>query len=368
MITSASLSILNFVSAAAEQGILVKDGRSLELLSSVATVVFDKTGTLTLAQPQVGQIHPCPGYTQDAVLTYAAAAELRQTHPIAHAIVHTAETRGLPLPHLDAAHYQIGYGITVAIDGGQVQVGSVRFMHQEQIQIPGAVQQLIDESHHRGVSVVLVAVNHTLAMKEAAVLVSLRGATTAATDTAHVVLMHQDLSQLLALFDLQQTCQTNTRATMLAILGPARVSVSGALFLGTGLAFTEFINQGSFPLSVATVMWPRWHYRKQENNQMEIRSTDHLPDDDVRSKDMRQRDGTAKTQNHPKRSFHKTGQRKNRKLSTFSTLAQLSAASLLPGGFIYAGFKVYTHYFRRRPPATFLQSSLLPSESPRSKR
>ena len=48
MIISTSLGILNFVSAAAEHGILVKDGRTLELLSSVDTVVFDKTGTLTL--------------------------------------------------------------------------------------------------------------------------------------------------------------------------------------------------------------------------------------------------------------------------------------------------------------------------------
>ena len=45
------LALLNFLQRAAQAGILVKDGRVLEGLSQVDTVVFDKTGTLTLPQP-----------------------------------------------------------------------------------------------------------------------------------------------------------------------------------------------------------------------------------------------------------------------------------------------------------------------------
>ena len=40
----------------AEHGILVKDGRALELLRSVDTVLFDKTGTLTRERPEVGRV------------------------------------------------------------------------------------------------------------------------------------------------------------------------------------------------------------------------------------------------------------------------------------------------------------------------
>src|SRR5262249_23470372 len=47
------LSMLNFLHVASADGILVKDGRSLEGLQSVDTVIFDKTGTLTLEQPEV---------------------------------------------------------------------------------------------------------------------------------------------------------------------------------------------------------------------------------------------------------------------------------------------------------------------------
>ena len=135
--------------------------------------------------------------------------------------------------------------------------------------LPDDKAQFIAALQAAGKSVCFVGdgINDTLAMKEAAVSVSLRGATTAATDAAHVVLMHQDLRQLLTLFEIERACRINTRNTMLAILGPASISVTGALFFGTGLAFTEYINQTAFPVSVATAMLPRWWYRPKEANQ-----------------------------------------------------------------------------------------------------
>ena len=45
------------------------------------------------------------------MLWYAAAAEQRQTHPIAQAILAAAE-RQWELPALDEAQYELGYGLT----------------------------------------------------------------------------------------------------------------------------------------------------------------------------------------------------------------------------------------------------------------
>jgi len=157
------ISVLNFLHIMAKNGILIKDGRSLETLQKLDTVVFDKTGTLTVEQPELGQIYPLTTYDENTLLTYAAAAEHRQTHPVAKAILSAAEQRGLALPAIENAAYQVGYGIQVTLDGKLIQVGSVRFMEQRGIHIPAAVSAVQSQAHSTGSSLVYVAVNDQLA-------------------------------------------------------------------------------------------------------------------------------------------------------------------------------------------------------------
>ena len=71
--------------------------------------------TLTLEEPHVGLIHSCNGFDKETLLTYAAAAEHKQTHPIARAIRQKAIDRNLVLPEINNAHYEIGYGLKVSI-------------------------------------------------------------------------------------------------------------------------------------------------------------------------------------------------------------------------------------------------------------
>ncbi|MEZ4662626.1 MAG: HAD family hydrolase [Caldilineaceae bacterium] len=81
------LGVLNFLNLAARSHILIKDGRVLELLNRVDTVIFDKTGTLTLNEPTVTEIYTVGEISADELLWYAAAAERKQSHPIAQAIL-----------------------------------------------------------------------------------------------------------------------------------------------------------------------------------------------------------------------------------------------------------------------------------------
>jgi cation transport ATPase len=129
------IAMLNFLNIASDRGVLVKDGRSLELLHKIDVVVFDKTGTLTQEQPHVAHIHLCDSITAKELLTYTAAAEYHQTHPIARAIIAEASDLGLALPEIDQAQYEIGYGIKAQIAGRVVHVGSDRYMRLEGISI-----------------------------------------------------------------------------------------------------------------------------------------------------------------------------------------------------------------------------------------
>ena len=154
-----SIAILNFFSLASQHSILVKDGRTLEILTQVDTVVFDKTGTLTEEQPHVSGIHTCSHYACQEILAYAAAAESKQTHPIAKAIRQAALREGLDIPNTDEAEYKIGYGLTVAVDEQIVRVGSTRFMELQEILIPSTIREAQEACHQQGHSLILVSIN-----------------------------------------------------------------------------------------------------------------------------------------------------------------------------------------------------------------
>ncbi|RKZ92424.1 MAG: hypothetical protein DRR19_04275 [Candidatus Parabeggiatoa sp. nov. 1] len=158
----APLGTLNYLKLAAHDGIFIKDGRALEGLPQVDTIVFDKTGTLTQEQPAVGRIIVGEGYTKTEVLTYAATVERKLTHPIAKAILTKAETLKLPLIDINESQYQIGYGVLANIENQIIRVGSVRFMEREDILMPETIQQEMESSYLEGHSLVMVAVNNKL--------------------------------------------------------------------------------------------------------------------------------------------------------------------------------------------------------------
>ncbi len=159
MRTLSSLSLLNYLNLAAKQGIIIKDGRALESLKDIDTVVFDKTGTLTQDQPYVAAIHPCDGYTETNLLRDAAGAESRQTHPFARAILQAAQDAELALPSIDEASYEVGYGLAVHIDGRLIQVGSRRLMEREALGIPADLAAIEVASQAQGNSLIYVAID-----------------------------------------------------------------------------------------------------------------------------------------------------------------------------------------------------------------
>jgi Cu2+-exporting ATPase len=160
---TAPLSVLNHLNLAMQKGIMVKDGRALETLSKVDTILFDKTGTLTAEQPIVSHIIVCANdYQAEQLLAQAAAAESKLAHPIAKAIVAKAHSQGLVLPTIDESDFQIGLGVSVTINNKIVRVGSLRFMQQNAIAIPTTIQQQMETAYTIGNSIIFVAAENEL--------------------------------------------------------------------------------------------------------------------------------------------------------------------------------------------------------------
>lgn len=145
-----------------EQGAFIKDGRVLEELPRIDTILFDKTGTLTHTQPDVAAIIPCADYDENTLLLYAAAAEQRLDHPIAQAIVDKARQQQLKLPTVTQSKYDLGLGVAVTIDEHKVLVGSQRFIQQqtESVSLPETIQTAMKKS--AGHSFVLIAIDNKI--------------------------------------------------------------------------------------------------------------------------------------------------------------------------------------------------------------
>ena len=160
---TSSISVLAAMSQSARAGFTVKGSRHFEQLAAADTIVFDKTGTLTAATPQLADVLAFAGWTQEEVLRFSACLEEHFPHPVARAVVHAAEARGLEHRERHAeVEYVVAHGIASSLDGKRVVIGSKHFvMEDEHVDVPASVAEKIDEAA-RGLSTLYLAVNGEL--------------------------------------------------------------------------------------------------------------------------------------------------------------------------------------------------------------
>jgi len=374
---AAPLAMLSTLALCAQRGVLVKDGRALDLLCEVDTVLFDKTGTLTRERPEIGRMIGVNGFRPLQILRFAAAAERKFHHPIALAILQKAAEQGLRLPSTDATRYKVGYGITVGIPDGvngvlRVRVGSRRFMETEGVPLTQEVEAALDEAHREGHTMVMIAVddelggalelraavrpevrgivrglrergikhiaiisgdheaptrklaeelgmdryfaqvlpadkadyveklqkegrkvcfvgdgiNDAIALKKANVSISLRGATSIATDTAHVVFMEQSLGKLCELRDIARDLERNVSNSWIMILAPNIACVAGVFTLGFGIGMSVVTNNVASLAALANGLLPMRKVAQLEAErrhllEMELRQSGFLAADQL---------------------------------------------------------------------------------------
>jgi P-type Cu2+ transporter len=109
------------VGRAAQAGIFVKGGDTLEAFSRRGTLVLDKTGTLT-----VGETTLVSWNGADDVRSLVLALEATSTHPIAAGF--RRAWRGVPITAASQVTHTIGGGVSGRIDQHTVLVGSPRFV------------------------------------------------------------------------------------------------------------------------------------------------------------------------------------------------------------------------------------------------
>ena len=140
----------------AKNGILFKTAVSLEEAGKVNTVVLDKTGTITKGEPKVTDLIMAEGVSEAELLETAYALEARSEHPLAGAVVATAEE--IKLKVCDVQDFMIlpGNGLTAVNNGDQLIGGSLTFL-SERIGVPDDVKTVAQRLAEEGKTPLLFA-------------------------------------------------------------------------------------------------------------------------------------------------------------------------------------------------------------------
>jgi P-type Cu+ transporter len=149
----------------AENGIFIRDARSLEIAHRLTTIVFDKTGTLTEGKPRVRKVlvlESSPVKDKEELLFLAASSELHSEHPLGKAIVEKAEESGIKLQQPSGFKSYAGKGIAAEVGGHRLLKGNRLLMEKEGVRMQ-PFGHMAEEISSGGETAVYVAVDGTAA-------------------------------------------------------------------------------------------------------------------------------------------------------------------------------------------------------------
>lgn len=147
------------IGRAAEFGILIKNGDTLENAGKINVAAFDKTGTITEGKPQVDGIITY-GISDYELIQIASSVEKNSNHPIAKAIVNKGKE--MNVNSLDTSNFEniTGKGLSAEIDGKKVLAGNMSLL--ENIIIPEEVLIQYRDLENESKTTILIAVDEDI--------------------------------------------------------------------------------------------------------------------------------------------------------------------------------------------------------------
>jgi Cu+-exporting ATPase len=139
------MSVMVGVGKAAEAGVLIRNGEALQTASKISAMILDKTGTITLGAPKVTDVILAGEFDQATVLKLAATLESGSEHPLAMAIVESAQERGFLLEQEQESANGIGkvsnfkaiagHGVQAEVNGKTLLFGNEKLMHEQGVEL-----------------------------------------------------------------------------------------------------------------------------------------------------------------------------------------------------------------------------------------
>ena len=149
------------VGRAAEFGILIKNGDTLENAGQIDVAAFDKTGTITEGKPEVDDIIAY-GISDDELIKLAASVEQNSNHPIAKAIVNKAKELNLELDQTTEFENVTGKGLKAKLDGDDVFAGNLALMRANEIDVSKESEDKYHELESQSKTIIFLAYDKSI--------------------------------------------------------------------------------------------------------------------------------------------------------------------------------------------------------------
>ncbi len=135
------MSVMVGVGKAAEAGVLIRNGEALQTASKISAMILDKTGTITLGAPKVTDVLVAGEQDEDAILELAATLESGSEHPLAMAIVESAQEKGIKTGKVSNFNAIAGHGVQAEVDGKTLLFGNEKLMRERNIELGSFVER-----------------------------------------------------------------------------------------------------------------------------------------------------------------------------------------------------------------------------------
>lgn len=135
------MSVMMGIGKAAEAGVLIRSGEALQKAADITAMVLDKTGTITHGAPKVTDVVFASGWAENDLMRLVAGIEQGSEHPLAQAIVESAQERGLNLPAVTEFLALAGRGAQGLVEGHRVLVGNEHLMNEQKVAIADWVER-----------------------------------------------------------------------------------------------------------------------------------------------------------------------------------------------------------------------------------
>ena len=120
---------------AAQQGILIKDIKTLQQAHKLQTVIFDKTGTLTQGKGQIAEVISIDKNNK-TLLSKLNALQTGSKHPIARAVKHYCSNNNIGTIEAQEVLAVSGEGIQGKVNGSLIVAGNLRMMRRFSVNVP----------------------------------------------------------------------------------------------------------------------------------------------------------------------------------------------------------------------------------------